>query len=251
MGGVIGNITTILLNFAESGDYIQAIIQIIMLAVDELLTVIGEPLMAIGNTLMSFIKLVVKNIGSLLLPILEALNPIIQIFAVMFETLLVPLFNILAPFIAYTAGVLQLVLIPMLKAVAIAFEILRSPVRFIGDLFMWAAKQIQIAVHNLVEIFNNPILTHKQRLQSHYGFSSDAFTGLGGRIEAIWNMATNSTVSDDTSTKTGGGKSASYTGQRDITINFAFNNSYVNGDAQNIAISLHKEIKNAQMLGYI
>jgi len=39
------------------------------------------------------------------------------------------------------------------------------------------------------------------------------------------------------------------TGQKDITINFSFNNSCINGDAREIAIALNKEIQNAQKLG--
>ena len=42
------------------------------------------------------------------------------------------------------------------------------------------------------------------------------------------------------------GGSASYTAQRDVNVSIFFSNSYVNGDAQQIAIMLAKEIKRAE-----
>lgn len=42
------------------------------------------------------------------------------------------------------------------------------------------------------------------------------------------------------------GGSASYTAQRDVNVSIFFTNSFVNGDAQEIAIMLAREIKRAE-----
>jgi hypothetical protein len=41
-----------------------------------------------------------------------------------------------------------------------------------------------------------------------------------------------------------------YTAQKDIIVNIYFNNSYVNGDAREIALSIEQELVAAHVLGY-
>ena len=54
----------------------------------------------------------------------------------------------------------------------------------------------------------------------------------------------------DTTSQTAAAASASYTAARDIYVTINFNQSYVNGDAREIALNLRNEIRTAEALGY-
>jgi hypothetical protein len=249
MGGSIATVTSILTSLATDGDYIGAIIQVIMLAVDGLLSTVGPELFAIFDQLIKIINDVGGILGVFLLPILSILTPYLDLVGIILQTALVPILNILSPVLQIVVAALEL-MFPLLKAVSVAFEILMSPIKYVGDLFMWAARQIQIAVHNMTEILNNPILTHRQRLQNHTGFSSDAFSGLGTRIADIWNMTNTSAANGTMPGVSGtGGKSASYSGKRDITVNVSITQSAI-ADLRDIALLIRREIQSAEALGY-
>lgn len=57
-------------------------------------------------------------------------------------------------------------------------------------------------------------------------------------------------TTESSSSSSSSGASASYTAARDIYINVIYNNSYVNGDSREIALSIRDEIKKAEALGY-
>jgi len=251
LGGNAGQLADILLDFAASGDYVTAIIRVVGLAIDGLLETLGPPIMGLADMLVKIISDVGRVVGLFVAPLIEVLIPIVEIIGVMLQTLLVPLLQLLSPSIEMIVALIQLVVIPIVKMLAIAFEVLMSPTKYIADIFKWAANQIRIAVHNITEFFKNPLDAKKRNIIDHTAFSSDAFSGLGTRIADIWKMGNTNTSPVGSTPGDTTGRSASYTGQRDITINFSFNNSYVNGDAQEIAIALNKEIENAQKLGLI
>lgn len=80
------------------------------------------------------------------------------------------------------------ILDPIIEAVAVAFEVLMSPIKWVGDLFAWVGdwvlylgRSISDALYNLVHPFN----PRDTAGSSPGGFNSDAFTGLKNRITAI------------------------------------------------------------------
>jgi hypothetical protein len=249
MGGSVATVTAILTGLATDGDYIGAIIQVIMLAVDGLLSTVGPQLFAVLDQLIKIINDVGAILGSFLTPVLAILTPYLDLIGIILQTALVPILNILSPVLQLVVSLLE-ILFPVIKAVAIAFEIIMSPIKYIGDLFMWAARQIQIAVHNLVQFIQHPINASKRNILGHTGFTSDAFTGLGGRIANIWDVTNTSAGAGAMAGVSGtGGKSASYSGKRDITVNVSISQSAI-ADLRDIALLIRNEIKSAEALGY-
>lgn len=73
-------------------------------------------------------------------------------------------------------------------------------------------------------------------------------------IGDIWSNINNtdySQYSAGLSNTSVGGTAASYNAARDVIVNISFNNSYVNGDAREIAVSLYNEFRAAERMGYI
>ena len=85
------------------------------------------------------------------------------------------------------------------------------------------------------------------------------FDDYGKAIDDIWNGSgnteednsyLNAAISQSASNTTTGA-SASYTAARDIYVTISYNNSYVNGDARAIALSLYNELKDCKKLNLI
>lgn len=109
------------------------------------------------------------------MPILLPLIPIFQIFAQILGSAIIPLLQLLDPLLA-AFGVVMSVLIPIIKGIAILFEVLSSPVKFLGDLFGWLGEQMRIFAWNIQHPFST---------RDYTTFSSTAFSGLKDRIKAI------------------------------------------------------------------
>ncbi len=184
--------------------------------------VLAPSISTVIGPLMESLTGIGTSIGQGLLPIFDALTPVFGILGTMLTTAITPVLQMISPILQVIATVLTVVLNPILKAVAIAFEVLRSPVQFLGDLFSWVGKHIKtfgdnvgIAIWNITHPFNQ-----KGFVNGPGAFTSDAFTGLADRIDAIMNIG-NSNMAEgmtDTSTSTSVA-GASYTGGNTITIN--------------------------------
>lgn len=162
-----------------------------------------------------------ESIGRLLLPLLDPLCAAFNVLGQILMTAIVPVFQTLAPLFE-VLGLVLTTLNPILILVAKAFTILMSPVQFIADLFSWLGKWVEYLGHCIYVATYN--LTHwfspKSFGSSPGGFSSDAFSGLQGRLDAIDELAmgTSTGASDSVSTGTSLA-SASYQGGTTVTIN--------------------------------
>lgn len=111
---------------------------------------------------------------------------------------------------------------------------------FIGNLLSGFAKVIQavsIIIYNIATGIYNAVAWL-------WGGTKDfrSFDELNEDLSMDSELTTNAVVT---------GTAASYTAAKDVYITLNFNNSFVNGDAREIAIAMHNEIKNAQKLGYV
>jgi len=242
--GLGGNLGAIVQAFASGSPMGLAILAITKIF-EGMMSVLGPLIDQVLQPVFDALNMIGIIIGELLAPLFVELAPIISIISNVLLSALLPILNLLTPIISVIAAIFQL-LTPVLKANAVAFEILTSPIRFLGDLFKWVANTIRIAVHNLKEYIEHPIRASKRNLQSFESFSSDAFSGLGDRIAAIWN--------DEGAVSSGaagslGGNSASFTGQRDITNNVWVEIENINGNDREAALKFLDEIKSAINLG--
>ena len=83
-----------------------------------------------------------------------------------------------------------------------------------------------------------------------------SYKSLTNGVSAIWNGVDNSAIqailaTAATATASGGSSGASYTAAKDVYVTINFDRSYVNGDAQEIAIALAREIRRAERMNLV
>jgi hypothetical protein len=168
------------------------------------------------------------------------------------DKILTPIFNVLTsfgeqigeallPLFEFLGETILPVVMFNLKGLAVALEVLMSPVRFLADLFKWLGQAMQDFFFNLT----NPIWESDRETSA---FSSDAFTGLADRIAAIWaNDYTKGTVARASTYTMGGasgGGGATYTGGQRITFKFYNQGNVVgSGGMQELAVTIDGLIK--------
>ena len=202
-------------------------------------SVIGPAITEVLAPLFNALTQVGQMLGAALLPILDALMPIFSLLANLIITNFTPILQLLAPVIQIIALVFQS-MSPVLVLLTKAFTILMSPVQWLADLFGWLGGVMQTFAWNIA---------HPFRTRDYKGFSSDAFTGLQGRLDAIDAMGTNNqsltasySQSDATATQ-----SANYRTQP-ITVNIYQQAPVVGSDGmQEFARMIRGEI---EMLAY-
>jgi hypothetical protein len=126
--------------------------------------------------LIQFVQHIAMMLGTILIPLFNPLVEAMQVMMNMLSGVVTPVFEVLGFVVSLVAGALEL-LSPVIIGVAIAMEVLSSPIRWLGDAFAWVGEQIQIFVWNLTHGKNNK--------KAYTSFSSDAFSGLGARIDSI------------------------------------------------------------------
>ena len=178
---VVSAIGSALMNIEEFGQVLNFVTTIVTGVINTLL----DPLLAIANPLLEVISGVVETLGNALLPIFEALAPIMNTLTIIFREVIGNQLARLEPVFAAIAAVLK-VLNPVITALAVAFTVLWSPVRYIGDLFRWLGGWIKA----LGEIVYYAITFQWDKIKTvgtPGAFTSDAFTGLQDRINEVIN----------------------------------------------------------------
>lgn len=208
--GWIGVLVEALMNLENVVSIIGWWLTIIRGFIEEIGPVINEVLQPVVNALLQIGKLV----GQALTPSVKALIPVIEVLAEVFTWLY------------------NKILIPIGNAIMVFFTI-------IGN--------IGIAVANLfIDIYNlfAWILGKSQKDKKNYLDPNDYM---------LQEIDTEDILGSDygsSSSSTGTTLGASYTAQRDITVNISYSHSFVNGDAQQIAIQIKKELESVNALGY-
>jgi hypothetical protein len=215
-----------------------------------LMSVLDPMLNAVIDPLAEILQGIGETLGKALLPVLEALAPIIATVGNIINTFLTPVIAHLAPLFNVIATVLE-ILDPILKAFAVALEIVAAPLNWFADLLEWVTDQIRVTVQNMVIWFEN--LFRRAAKDEDYvdrpgKFTSDAFSGLGNRIAAIWNE-TGGDPAGALDSPDNSGPNREMIG-RDLTLNF-YNQNVVTGDEQirDLAIIVRDQILELERLG--
>lgn len=196
-------------------------VQVLARIITGIVNILAPAVQTVIQPLLDVTTYLGESIGRLFLPILDPLCAAFNLLGQILMTAVVPVFQTLAP-IFEVLGLVVTTLNPILILLAKAFTILMSPVQFIADLFSWLGNWVRylgdciyVATWNLTHWFNR-----KSYGSSPGGFSSDAFSGLQGRLDAIDELAagTSHGASDSVSTGTSLA-SASYQGGTTVTIN--------------------------------
>jgi hypothetical protein len=268
-----GDITAVAEGFATAGP------------LGALAAVIGkilEPLLAIENVgkVLNGVSTIFQKMADVLAPLInELLAPFVIILEIIGEiigTVLAPVFeiliNLLTPILNLVLTLLS-VLKPIITVIMVIVSLFAEmhPVMLIFTLVLEAIASVFVWLYNtiLLPIANGMIWVFNKIQEGFvwlYNKMSDVIKGitfgavnLGQKtynpMDELKEIVTAANTYDYTQTQEGAEASAasgtgSYTAEKDIIINIYFNNSYVNGDARQIALMLEQELKAAHGLGY-
>ena len=170
-----------LINAALEVEGMTEVLNAISTVFDILFQMIGPYATAILNPFLDILKTIALEIANNLVPVLVPLIPLMEIIAEIVSTAIIPSLAIFSIQMDLLSIIFTL-LLPVLKGLAIAFEIIMSPVRFLADLFTWAGDVIKTFIWNI---------THPFSQKGYTAFSSDAFSGLEDRIKRILEIGEN------------------------------------------------------------
>ena len=218
--GSTGQMVVQVIQAITSGNWIGFIISLIvqfLQAVMENSETVKAFFDGFATTLGTFAKKIAPAIAQILEPLLksfEDLGIILDIIGTVIKAV-APLLNLLMKAISAIGRTVTLVIGGIVNAI---IGIIRGVIRVINKL-----PGVNISKPDYIDL-----------------------TGSDYTIEP----GSDSDSSLDSSSSSSSSASASYTAARDIYMNVYYQNSYVNGDARAIALSIREEIRRAEQLGY-
>ncbi|MGI5085285.1 hypothetical protein [Treponema putidum] len=273
---VFGEIGTLVSSIMEKASVITIIIFLVAKfisalssvspAFNEFINGITYMMKAIAEAIAPFIESIVKpllgilktlgdTLGAILAPIFESLSilllPIIEFVSIILEVLS-PILKILGQLVS-----IFVLLNPAMNLFTFALNILANAVKFLYNYILMPVVNFLVRVmagigNTFIAIWNaivgvlnsiNIFGWHPFNLSKKSYIDTNSLT-----LKAIGDSPTNG--GNGNAGKTNSSKGASYTAAKDIYVNIYYQNSYVNGDARQIALSIRDEIKSAERLGY-
>lgn len=190
-----------------------------------------------------FQNILSELIGASIAPLAEGIS-----------SFLAPIIDFMADIVPATTGLFRAVGV-IIQALGYILEIF-TPV---FDLIANTLKVIATVIVTVADFISNILTFIYNAVVSIYNFfawddiSKKSYRSVKDDVAEIWNPSQAYTpelsgyAAASASTNSG---SASYTAAKDVYVNVYYNNSYVNGDAQAIALNIRDEIKRAERLGY-
>jgi phage-related protein len=227
--------------FSEMATIIEPIVNELLAPLVGMLEIIGN---LIGQILVAILTPLVHTlepIFMLLSSVLAVLQGIIPIVALII-TVVMELVNVFLPFFE----ILQL----FSGLIMWLWNEILAPI-------CWAIYSVVSAVYNgLASVFNAMadalnwipgVNIHRMTKLESKSISDFKVKGNAAELQYESNGDSYSNTSASSASAASG--SASYTAARDIIVNINYHNSYVNGDAREIAVNLRNEIRMAEALG--
>ena len=225
MTDMLGPISTLLDALGPIGDILMGmnpILALLIPIIEGFVAVLGPAITSTLEPFMDVLTMVGTMLGQALLPILDALFPFISLLANILMTVLTPVIQLIAPILTIICSLFQF-LSPILVAVAKMFTVLMAPVEWVADMLTALGKNMAVFIHNLINGF-----IYDQ--QAYVAFTSDAFTSLQAKLDAIDALGQNNgSISTSQSSASTASTSASYRTQS-ITMNFYQNAPIVGSD---------------------
>lgn len=244
--GEIGNI----IQMALSGNIIGIIIDLI----SKLVSALSDRIPALKD----FMTIISDFMGSLadeLAPVLEPLlNVIMNLLNSVLDSLiqmLVPVLKILTPIIQWVAEVIvwvyNKIMVPILNAMINLFTSVYNVFIAIWNGIVMCLNAIQIPTG---VYWDWGLHVTWGSLGSMMGISKGTYANASDYTASEISTDYTSSSNGDNDSSTSSGASASYTATGDTYVNIYYNNSYVNGDAEAIALQIRDDIKAAEKKGY-
>lgn len=233
--------------FSGLGELGNVIVQGINLGavgvIAEIITIIMNQLSEISEKFLYIINIVSNLVSVFIEPLLEPLERYIDFILRFIEKLgpvIDAIFKVVASLWDCNVMILE-AFTPMFNLAVNSLKVIATVIITISDIIT----NIITAIYNaIISVYN--FFSKKDKDKRSYRSIKDD-------VRAIWD--TDKTYVKDFSglasaqVEASSG-SASYTAAKDVYVNIYYNNSYVNGDTRQIALSIRDEIKKAEKLGY-
>ncbi|UTC92215.1 hypothetical protein [Treponema denticola] len=224
----------------------KAIAEAIAPFIESIVKPLLEILKTLGDTLGAILAPIFESLSILLLPIIEFVSIILEVLSPILQILgqLVSIFILLNPAINVFTFALNI----LANAIKFIYNYILVPVVNFLVRVMAGIGNVFIAIWNAIVGMLNSINIFGWR---PFNLSKKSYIDANSlSLKAIGDSPTNGGGGNTNTGKTNSSKGASYTAAKDIYVNIYYQNSYVNGDARQIALSIRDEIKSAERLGY-
>lgn len=228
------------------GGIMQIVAEIIAPLVEEIIQPFLNGMKNLGNIIGDLLSPLMMLANAILVPILDLLTqsldflmPIIKVISTILKLLISinPILNIFGAILKIFGDIMKAVYNYVLVPVV---NFLLKVITVIGNFFIKMYNGI-VSILNSIEIFGWRPFNFSTKNELDY----DSMALQKIDEYSTYDGSSNSGSSSSSSGSSSGG-SASYTAQRDVYCNIYFSNSFVNGDAEQIAIMLAKEIRRAE-----
>lgn len=228
--------------------FTDAIATVIVPIIDEIFTPFVDIITSLGQIVGVLLLPILELISAIITPILSAVSQIVAMISNLL-TALSPLFSLITEFMSLFS-----ILSPVL-------EIVMGVVRALINIFVVLYNNVVVPIFNAINYVFTLIYNGFVKFVNGILGIIDAipFVDVGRVAERSYEDTKLNAISVDTSVASASSSSASsaasgsasYTASKDVYVTINFNSSYVNGDAQDIAVMLAREIKTAEKMNLI
>lgn len=261
---IIGLIIELIVQFASALREVSPAMDELMNGITTIMSTIADIVGPISESILrpfaDGLKSIGTIIGNLLLPILKVLD---MLFTPMF-TALTKILKVFGQIVANLQPIITLIvtLLTKLSPMNIILKLLTGVLNIFGEAIKFIYNKILVPVVNFllkiitsignffIKMYNGVVgVLNSISIFGWHPFNFSTKNELNYESMKISEVTDESSTTADTNegstTKVSGG-SATYNAAKDVYVNIYFNSSYVNGDAEEIAINLAREIKRAE-----
>ena len=271
--GQIGNYINAFQQGLQNCGVLGAILSIISQLLSDIMQVVSENSEKF-QAFQNFVTLILESLISEIIPIFdEFVTPFLEGFSAVKEILsgivyllgsIIGIFTEIFKEFTRELNITASTVSGIFKFIGGIFQIIRGFIQFLQPIMnalSYITKIIATAIYTVEWVIVNGINMIIRALNQIPWVSIAEISGFddyGKAVDDIWNGGNtdednaylNNALSQSASNTTTGA-SASYTAARDIYVTISYNNSYVNGDAREIALSLYNELKDCKKLNLI
>ena len=195
--------------FIMSLSSVTALLEPVGTILEAVFGILGPAINSVLSPLVGFLQIVGQTVGNMLIPVLDVITPIIKLIG---EALV---------------WVYNKIIMPVANAFITLFNM----------------------VYNAIASVVNGILSIYNTIVGWFGGSKKSLVSYKSLDSGYMQEIDTGALSQAGMSYMGSTGSASYTAARDITVNIVYERSYVNGDAEDIAINLRNEMRRIEALG--
>ena len=271
--GQIGNYINAFQQGLQNGGVLGAILSIISQLLSDIIQIVSET-SANFQVFQNLVTLVLESLVSEIVPIFdEFVTPFLEGFSAVKEILsgiiyllgsIIGIFAEIFKEFTRELNITASTVSGIFKIFGSLFQIIKGFIQFLQPIMnalSYVTKVIATAIYTVEWVIVNGINMIIRALNQIPWVNISEISGFddyGKAVDDIWNAKNtdednaylNAALSQSVSNTTTGA-AASYTAARDIYVTINYNNSYVNGDAREIALSLYNELKDCKKLNLI